>query len=106
MISMKLNRNVLWLPLAGLPVAALLIGAKPVEQVRDEQIARGRYLVAYGGCNDCHTPLKLTPQGPQPDFSRLLSGHPADAKLPPPPKLDNSPWFAATAGMTAWAGPW
>lgn len=36
----------------------------------------------------------------------MLSGHPQDAKLPPPPKLENSPWFAATAGMTAWAGPW
>jgi mono/diheme cytochrome c family protein len=67
---------------------------------------RGKYLVTFGGCNDCHTPFKMGPKGLKPDFTRLLSGHPEDAKLPPPPKLDNSPWFAATAGMTAWTGPW
>jgi len=70
-----------------------------------EQIERGKYLVNYGGCHDCHTPLKMTPQGPEPDMSRMLSGHPADLALPPAP-LKEGPWFAATAGMTAWAGPW
>jgi hypothetical protein len=35
----------------------------------------------------------------------MLSGHPQDIKLPPP-DLKPGPWFAATAGMTAWAGPW
>lgn len=69
-------------------------------------IERGRYLTTFGGCNDCHTPLKMGPEGPDPDFSRLLSGHPEETKLPPPPNLENSPWFAATAGMTAWTGPW
>ena len=67
---------------------------------------RGEYLVRFGDCNACHTPLKMGPKGPEPEWSRMLSGHPEDTKLPPPPKLDSSPWFAATAGMTAWAGPW
>jgi hypothetical protein len=35
----------------------------------------------------------------------MLSGHPEGTKLPPP-GLKPGPWFAATAGMTAWAGPW
>jgi hypothetical protein len=35
----------------------------------------------------------------------MLSGHPENTKLPPP-ELKPGPWFAATAGMTAWAGPW
>src|SRR5580765_8181212 len=39
-------------------------------------IARGQYLVTIGGCNDCHTPLKMGPKGPEPDMSRMLSGHP------------------------------
>jgi hypothetical protein len=39
-------------------------------------------------------------------LARALSGHPQDAKLPPPPDLTRTPWFAATAGMTAWTGPW
>ncbi|HHY86586.1 MAG TPA: cytochrome c [Verrucomicrobia bacterium] len=70
-----------------------------------ELVARGKYLVDFGGCNDCHTPLKLTDNGPEPDLTRFLSGHPQDVKLPPP-DLKPGPWFAATAGMTAWAGPW
>jgi mono/diheme cytochrome c family protein len=86
--------------------------AKPAKSTTDattptaSRLERGKYLVSFGGCNDCHTPLKMGSKGPEPDFSRMLSGHPEDAKLPPPPKLDNSPWFAATAGMTAWTGPW
>ena len=103
---MKLNNKYLMMIAAVVPVAGLLLAAKPSARRHDEQVARGKYLVTVGGCNDCHTPLKMTSQGPQPDLTRMLSGHPADAKLPPPPKLENSPWFAATAGMTAWAGPW
>lgn len=94
------------MPLAGLVLAATTSPKTSAKHSPAAQIERGKYLVTYGDCNACHTPLKMTPNGPEPDFSRMLSGHPADAKLPPPPKLDDSPWFAATAGMTAWAGPW
>jgi mono/diheme cytochrome c family protein len=94
------------LALVALPVAGLVMAAKFSGEAQAERIARGKYLVTYGGCNDCHTPLKMTDKGPTPDFTRLLSGHPDDAKLPPPPKTEDTPWFAATAGMTAWAGPW
>lgn len=69
-------------------------------------IRRGEYLVGAGGCNDCHTPWKLGPNGPAPDRSRLLSGHPEDLKMPPPATLQG-PWMASvSATMTAWAGPW
>jgi hypothetical protein len=37
-----------------------------------QQAQRGEYLIAYGGCNDCHTPKLVTPSGPVPDNSRLL----------------------------------
>lgn len=70
------------------------------------RVERGRYLVNFGGCNDCHTPKKMTERGPVDDESHRLSGHPAEAKLPPPPVLANTPWFASTAGLTAWSGPW
>jgi hypothetical protein len=75
----------------------------------DTQLARGRYLVTLGGCNDCHTPKLLGPSGPVPDTSRFLSGHPADAKIPPIPPGVLSPdgWGALVSpGLTAWAGPW
>jgi hypothetical protein len=57
-------------------------------------------------CNDCHTPFKMGPKGPEPDMSRMLSGHPEQMKLPPPPK-PVGPWIGAfTATDTAFAGPW
>lgn len=112
---MKLKNRILLWTVAAVPFTALVLAAalspkaapnQSSKAAQPEVIARGKYLVAFGDCNSCHTPLKFGPHGPEPDWSRMLSGHPQDAKLPPPPKLENSPWFAATAGMTAWAGPW
>jgi len=35
---------------------------------RSAQVARGKYLVTIGGCNDCHTPWVMQPNGkPGPD---------------------------------------
>ena len=71
-----------------------------------ERVARGRYLVTVAGCNDCHTPWHQGPNGPEPDMSRMLSGHPEDAELSPPPR-PAGPWIvAAMATNTAWSGPW
>lgn len=72
-------------------------------------IARGRYLVSAGGCNDCHSPKIMTPQGPVVDQSRLLSGHPANQRLPALPAGVVAPgrWGAvATGDLTAWVGSW
>ena len=70
------------------------------------RVARGEYLVGAMGCHDCHTPWKPGPRGPEPDMSRALTGHPADVKVPDPPKLPD-PWiWTATATNTAFAGPW
>ena len=51
------------------------------------RVERGAYLVRTMMCNDCHTPWKMGPKGPEPDMSRALTGHPADFVMPPPPKL-------------------
>jgi hypothetical protein len=70
------------------------------------QVERGRYLVNAMGCHDCHTPKKMGAQGPEPDFSRALSGHPEGTKLPAPPKPRGA-WIASASGdLTAWSGPW
>jgi cytochrome c553 len=72
-------------------------------------VARGRYLVTVGGCNDCHSPKINTPQGPQVDETRLLSGHPATQRLPAVPAGVVSPtkWGAlASNDETAWVGAW
>ena len=77
-------------------------GAAPADTV-----ARGKYLVTIAGCNDCHTPFKMGPAGPEPDMDRMLSGHPQSLAMPAPPKLPDGPWLVtAAATNTAWSGPW
>jgi len=98
------------IPLTALTIAVvpLLLGSSPQTKAKSQsqtQIQRGEYLVQFGDCSACHTPMKSGPNGPEPDMTRFLSGHPEDTKLPPP-DLKPGPWFAATAGMTAWTGPW
>jgi hypothetical protein len=68
---------------------------------------RGKYLVTIMGCNDCHTPFKMGANGPEPDMTRMLSGHPQSLIMPPPPALGNGPWgWAGAVTNTAFAGPW
>lgn len=68
---------------------------------------RGKYLVTIGGCNDCHTPMTMTANGPAPDMEHMLSGHPARATMPPAPALPPGPWIATVSATgTAWNGPW
>jgi hypothetical protein len=72
-------------------------------------VARGQYLVYAGGCNDCHSPKIMTPQGPVVDEARLLSGHPANQKLPKVPAGligPNGYGAVTTNDQTAWTGAW
>ena len=89
-------------------LAAMIWTATSQGKPDQKLVNRGKYLVnAVGVCNDCHTPLKMGPKGPEPDMTRFLSGHPQDMVMPPAPVNAPGPWmgsFAAT--MTAWAGPW
>ena len=71
-----------------------------------ERVARGQYLVTIGGCNDCHTPWIMGEKGPEPDMTRMLSGHPSDMVMPPAAP-GPGPWIASMAATnTAFAGPW
>ena len=69
-------------------------------------VERGKYLVTIVGCNDCHTPKKMGPNGPELDTARLLSGHPEQAKLPEPPSASQAWPIAVAPDLTAWNGPW
>ncbi|GLH67694.1 hypothetical protein [Geothrix edaphica] len=101
---MTLNRS---FPLAAL---GLLLGASLAQAAAPAQpklIRRGAYLVSIAGCHDCHTPLKMGAKGPEPDMTRMLSGHPDTLKMPPAPKLPEGPWgWAGSLTMTAFTGPW
>ncbi len=75
----------------------------------EARIKHGEYLVNLGGCNDCHSPKVMTRMGPVPDESRLLSGHPANEKLPRVDMAIIGPekWGGQFSNdLTAWAGPW
>jgi cytochrome c553 len=81
-------------------------GGAPVQQA-PTTVERGKFLVSLGGCNDCHTPLKMGANGPEPDMTRMLSGHPSAMPMPPAPALPPGPWMVvAAATLTAWSGPW
>ncbi|MFO0983394.1 MAG: c-type cytochrome [Planctomycetota bacterium] len=77
------------------------------QDVARTRVQRGEYLVKIAGCHDCHTPLKMGKNGPEPDLSRMLSGHPHDLKMPAPPELGEGPWvWLGGVTNTAFAGPW
>jgi hypothetical protein len=81
-------------------------GAAGADSPTDDRIARGKYLVTFGGCHDCHTPHKMGANGPEEDMTRMLSGHPSDLTVTPP-AAPGGPWmFMGTASFTAFAGPW
>lgn len=70
-------------------------------------VARGKYLTTIMSCNDCHTPFKMGANGPEPDMTRELSGHPQSLVMPAPPALGQGPWaWAGGVTNTAFAGPW
>ena len=75
---------------------------------KGEKIERGKYLVNFGGCNDCHTPKIYSEMGPVPDTTKLLSGHPAGEMLPAGDVSMTAPgkWVMTEKNFTAWVGPW
>ena len=73
----------------------------------ETQVEWGEHLVTIGGCNDCHTPKKMTPQGPVDDTTMRLSGHPAAMPAPDVDRrLMESKGLVVTATFTSWVGPW
>ena len=80
--------------------------SKPINH--EEMVARGKYLVDFGGCNDCHTPKIYTENGPVFDTTKLLAGHFEGTN---PPIADMSTigqngWVMTESNFTAWVGPW
>lgn len=72
-------------------------------------IDRGKFIVERFGCHTCHSPKIETEQGFIPDPDRLLSGHPAQEKMPDIPAnlIGPGKWAGIySMSLTAWAGPW
>jgi hypothetical protein len=77
-----------------------------IEYNKEELIARGKYLVNTSACHDCHTPKIMTPNGPEFDTTRLLSGHPSSAPKPKVNKDALKDWILFGQDLTSAAGPW
>ena len=90
--------------LAALGTAACTAPKAASQATRAE---RGKYLVTIGGCNDCHTPLKMGPKGPEPDMARMLSGHPESFEISAGTTPESEKWMVTMAATgTAFSGPW
>lgn len=73
----------------------------------DSNVKWGEHLVTIVGCNDCHTPKKMTPIGPVLDSARWLSGHPSEMPdIVIDRKAMESNGLSVTSDLTQWVGPW
>ena len=89
--------------------AAQVVSCSRNETAPQSSVERGKYLVALGGCNDCHTPKVTGPNNALiPDNTKLLSGHLENAPQPAWSVGDMQKGVAvvANSSLTAWAGPW
>jgi hypothetical protein len=108
-----MNR-IVWV-IAGAAFAAAVFSAtnsvasKTPDSNLSARVERGSYLVKTMGCNDCHTPLKMGPNGPEWDMDRALTGHPEQIGPLPAAKPGPSggPWvWSGAMTNTAFSGPW
>ena len=74
---------------------------------KEDLVKRGEYLVKITGCNDCHSPKKPGPNGPELIPELMLSGHAQNSPAPKGDKVLTAQGFSAFApDLTAAAGPW
>ncbi|GAA4323948.1 c-type cytochrome [Mucilaginibacter gynuensis] len=104
-----------------IPVVAIVIttvfscgrsagGNKQIEIIRasnNSLIKKGAYLVMISGCNDCHSPKRMDPRGPEIDTLSMLSGYQAQRPIPDfPEELIKTGAVVVNNDLTAAMGPW
>ncbi|HEX2534173.1 MAG TPA: c-type cytochrome [Chitinophagaceae bacterium] len=72
----------------------------------DPMVQRGKYLVTIMGCQDCHSPKRMGPHGPEPDPALDLSGHPQNQPIGKIDPETLKSWVLFNHNATAMAGPW
>ncbi|MBS1661209.1 MAG: diheme cytochrome c-553 [Bacteroidetes bacterium] len=75
--------------------------ADPVQLVK-----RGEYLVNAIGCDDCHSPKKMGPRGPEIDSALRFSGYPAGRPIPSFDTGTAKSWVLFGGDLTSAVGPW
>ena len=77
-----------------------------VAKMSDEELVqKGKYLMVIGACHDCHSPKVMTHEGPMPDTTRLLSGHPKEEQNVAIP-ANSEEWILFNKNLTSFVGPW
>jgi len=70
-------------------------------------VERGKYLVSTVGCDDCHSPKRMGPNGPEIIPELRLSGFPHDGKLPPvDTNVVKKGWALLAPDLTSAIGMW
>jgi hypothetical protein len=112
-----MKKKTIWLSAAGimLTVSAVLLSCRENKTAESttaadgqgQLVARGEYLVSTMGCDDCHSPKKMGPHGPELDMERRFSGYPADRPLQPADsQAVKNGWMLFNYDLTAAMGPW
>ncbi len=91
---------------AGLSAAACSTPNASATVDQAQRVERGQYIVTAAGCHDCHTPLKMGVNGPEPDLSRSLMGHPENISVSRAPQLSEGWMWSGAESGTAFSGPW
>ncbi len=80
---------------------------KPVLMDSTEKVKRGEYLVSIIGCDDCHSPKRMGPLGPEIIPELRLSGYPSSRPIQ---KADSNVvkqgWALLGPDLTSSVGPW
>ncbi len=80
---------------------------KSVAMTEQQKIERGSYLVNSIGCDDCHSPKKMTPTGFEVIPELRLSGfNPEMASLKPATEAIKSGWMLFGGDLTTAVGQW
>jgi hypothetical protein len=78
-----------------------------VEPTKEQLIQKGEYLVTIMGCNDCHSPKQMGPQGPALIPETMLSGYPSSRPLlKADAKILKLGWMLMNEDLTTAVGPW
>jgi mono/diheme cytochrome c family protein len=84
-----------------------IITPETMKLTPEQLIQKGEYLVTISGCNDCHSPKQVGPQGPAIIQELMLSGYPASRPLP---KIEagiiKEGWILLNEDLTAAVGAW
>ena len=73
----------------------------------DSPVAWGKHIVTIAGCNDCHTPKKMGPHGPEDIMDLELSGSPSQMpRMNINRKEIESKGLVVDANLAEWIGPW